>query len=458
LENADATKSKKLRVRIIIPQKDEKYLPDFGCCFCGTASTPPPNGGWDTTKRLTVTINGRIDAGIVFTYNNVRYIAYGIHKDSRHPNPYMVIETLDAIDCDIAQRMSLKIISAIGFFTGDYPFGSLFVFDAETNQFIAYNGCVISAAKSKFKMISLNPYCYFTEFDIRQIHELHLEECKNNFNIRPDGEPLALSKLRVELMPVTALHFIKLLSYMESELFMRPFHLLQSLSTHLSSALVFVRLSVYATCLEMCKKWVQRDIAGEGIIPKAGSFAERECRIPSDLKKEFFIDIHHALKKVAAKTDAKTSKNLRTRLASAFTKRVENSLLLRKPFEYFKIDISSERDDRTFSLRNFITHGEKTITADFDPKDATRYIDESEEKCFGFHALIWRLIMVAIGYKGLYRDLPLLNKFNREGKGNNGHPFALVVKAKDMDRVSLQGSAGQQSVNHENRSQEKSTS
>ena len=356
------------------------------------------------SQRLCVTVNGRFDSGITFEYNKICYLAYFALRCAEINNSYMVIETLDEIRHDDFQKMALKIFAAIGFFTGNYPFGPFFCFDSDTRQFVSYNGCVISAAKSKFKMISLNPYCYFTDCDIRQIHELHLEESENDFNVSPDGEPLALSKLRLELKPVTAVHFIKLLAYMESELFMRPFHLLQTLSTSLSTTLVFVRLSVYATCLEMCKKWVQHDISGEGVIAKEESFAERKCRIPNAPKKEFFIDIHRALKKVAARTDAKTMRSLRTRLASAFTKRVENGLLLRKPFEYFKIDISSERDDRTFVLRNFIAHGEKTITADFAPRDATRYIDESEEKCFGFHALIWRLIMVAIGYRGLYRD------------------------------------------------------
>lgn len=425
LENASASIGEKRHVRILIPQGPGWSQPDFGNCFCGSLNSPPPYGGWDVSQRLCITVNGRFDSGISFEYDSIRYIVYIVSNGMNDTNQCMAIETIDAINPDEAQRMALKIISAIGFFTSAYSFGSLFLFDADTSQFISYNGCVIPAASSKFKMTSLNPYMYFTESDLRRMKREQLKDASQDPRIKIEGDPEPLLRLRGMLKPVEARHMARLLLFMESDLFMRPFHLLQTLATNLSTAIVFVRLSVYATCLEMCKKWVQCDIAGEGMIPQQDSFAERECRIPNGYKKEFFLDIHRALKKISSAMGKEDFRNLKMRLSNAFTKRIPNETTLKRPFEYLGLNISSERDKKTFSLRNFIAHGEKTIIADFDPKDSSKYFDESEETCFGFHSLIWRLIMVAIDYHGICRDLPRLNRLNRDGEGNDCSPISI---------------------------------
>ena len=426
LENQEEPITAQRRFRIIIPQNTQWYAPDFSRFFYGTPNMIIPKGEFEPSQRIYVQITGTSDSGITFKYNGIQYVAYSRQSYPHRPqNQYMVIETLDVSNHDAVQKMALKIISAIGFFTANYPFGQMFVFDADTSKFISYNGCVISSATSKFAMISLNPYDYFAQSDIRSMHREHLDKAEQDDSIRIDGEPEILSRLRRRLTPIKATHFTNLLTLMESKRFMLPFHLLQALSTTLASTFVYARLSAYVSCIEMFKKWVRCDIAGEEMIPKVGSFAECECRIPAEFKKSFLLDIHQALNKVSAAINPDARKSIKNRLRKIFTKRLPNEEILKRPFELFKIDYSSSRDANTFKLRNDIAHGENPITAEFDNNDFQEYLNESEEKCFGFHALIWRLIMVAIGYHGIYRDLPKLMRLNRAGTGNDCQPVAL---------------------------------
>lgn len=67
----------------------------------------------------------------------------------------------------------------------------------------------------------------------------------------------------------------------------------------------------------------------------------------------------------------------------------------------------------------------------FDPKHPSgRYMDECEQLCFDFHVLIWRLIMVSIGYDGKYRNVAMLDKMFRKHRKNGGKPLARSVKGR----------------------------
>ena len=49
---------------------------------------------------------------------------------------------------------------------------------------------------------------------------------------------------------------------------------------------------------------------------------------------------------------------------------------------------------------------------------------------FDFHVLIWRLIMVSIGYNGKYRNVALLDRLFRQSRKGGGKPLARSVRGR----------------------------
>ena len=92
------------------------------------------------------------------------------------------------------------------------------------------------------------------------------------------------------------------------------------------------------------------------------------------------------------------------------------------PFEYFGVSLSDD-DKKTLQLRNKILHGSNIIESEFDMTNVLPYWAEADRHCFAFHSLIWRLIMKAIGYDGVYRDEYELNSKFMKNESNNGSPL-----------------------------------
>ena len=86
--------------------------------------------------------------------------------------------------------------------------------------------------------------------------------------------------------------------------------------------------------------------------------------------------------------------------------------MLAEAFENVGVTLSKD-EKNSLGLRNPILHGSDVIEAQFDEDDNTGYVDEIENKCFIYHALIWRFIMKVIGYEGMYIDVANLNKLFR---------------------------------------------
>ena len=410
LTAVEKEKTLKRKVRILIPQASTCIKPDFANSFSSIYNFESKLCETEGNPYLCACINNTANSGITFAYNGIRFLAYYIQDVNAPNNPYMVIETSDEIDMSKVQSIALNIIYAVGFFTCSYLFGPLFVFDAKTNKFLSYNGCIVSSSESKYKMMSLNPYDYFSFYDATSTPK------RGNSFINLFGK---------ELKPIEMSHFVKLLSFMESERFINAFQLLQELSTSLSTIVVTARLSVYVICLEMFRCWMKNDIVKDATIPAQTSFIEKKCRIPSQIRARFIKNLQHALKDVMPRVNINDFKSMRENMLGAFTKRLPNAVLLKQPFEYLGIDISSARDENVFTSRNFIAHGKNIIKSKFYLDCPEPYLNESEEMCFSFYSLMWRLIMVAIGYHGHYRDLPKLRELNRKGLGNNGRPLAL---------------------------------
>ena len=77
--------------------------------------------------------------------------------------------------------------------------------------------------------------------------------------------------------------------------------------------------------------------------------------------------------------------------------------------------------------RNRILHGADAIKVPFESENPEPYIEVSERKCFEYYALIWRLIMHVIGYKGVFRDEAGVQTSFRTHGSNSGQPFIRKV-------------------------------
>ena len=342
--------------------------------------------------------------GIRFKDGGIKFLVYEHMPHGRRH--YLVIETLDAISYDVFKMRVLKVISAIGFITGLYHYGPMYVFNSVTHRMIAYNGCVQDAQSARYKMFSLNPYEYYSDEDLR-----------------PDiGKTLEPS-----LKPVTMPQFETLLSHLEDNAFCDLYYAYENVLTRMSTAPVITRLVIYSACLEMARRWavtLHKQKAKELECENGGSNAL--------LTKKVRKEINHSIEKILRMHGSNLLESdiriVKKRMGGLYSQANADQLIF--AFNYFGVGLS-KHDCDVLAKRNHILHGENVIRSKFDPKHPSgRYMDECEQLCFDFHVLIWRLIMVSIGYDGKYRNVAMLDKMFRKHRKNGGKPLARSVKGR----------------------------
>ena len=165
----------------------------------------------------------------------------------------------------------------------------------------------------------------------------------------------------------------------------------------------------------MCKRWWKNGCEG-GKRKAQNSLYSKKTR----------DDIY---KKIVALLDTDYGDNPDTIICKKKIRNIfqaSNQDMLAEAFEDVGVTLSEEEKD-SLGLRNPLLHGTDVIEAQFDEDNSTAYVDEIENKCFVYHALIWRFIMKAIGYEGMYIDVANLNKMFRSAASNNALPLMKKV-------------------------------
>ena len=339
--------------------------------------------------------------GIRFIHDDVGYLVYFTGPTNGSNPCYLVVEAFGRCGYDKFQAAVRRAISMIGFFTGTYPYGPLFVFNAKTSTLIAFNGCVISASSARYMMLSLNAYDYYANDDLRP-------------NIGNEIEP--------KLKPVLRSHIERLLDLLDDQAFGDFYHTFQMLTTSMGFMPVSTRLVCYAACLEMGRRWVDclRKADGGGYSDKKGSLLTRTVR------RKLLSTINEMLGD--SSLDTSEVAVVKKKLSGVFS--APNQTSLEQAFSHFGLGLPAT-DRKLLGLRNKILHGENILKTWFDPRGPSkRHIEECERYCFGYHALIWRMIMSAIGYNGQYRDVVKIDRLFRQQKSNKSRPLVRRVKGR----------------------------
>ena len=346
---------------------------------------------------------------VVHVFNGIRYVDGGVkflayQHTPRGAQHYLVIEALDPIGYDVFKMRVLKAISAIGFCTSLYHYGPMYVFNRSTHRMIAYNGCVQEACSARYKMFSLNPYEYYSDEDLK---------------------PDVGKQLEPSLKPITMSQFEKLLLYLDNAEFCDLYYAYENVLTRMSGAPINARLVVYSSCLEMARRWTLT-------LPSQDEAKGRKRDMEALLTKNVRQKIDGSIKRILREHGDELSDSdvgiVQKRMGGLYTR--ANKDQLKYAFAYFGIGLS-KRDNAVLNMRNRILHGDNVIHSKFDPQHpGGRYMEESEQLCFDFHVLIWRLIMVAIGYNGKYRNVALLDRLFRKNRKCGGKPLARSVRGR----------------------------
>jgi hypothetical protein len=247
---------------------------------------------------------------------------------------------------------------------------------------------------AKYHMFSLNPYEYYSEADKR---------------------PDIGKTIEYQLKPVTRIQLEKLLVMLDDPKFSHLFFVFQDLILNVSSVMAETKLPIYAACLEMCKNWWKDHYKDDLKKSKTSLYNESE-------RKDIYNKIVEILDKdYASNPDTKICKKKVRNIFQA-----ANQDMLAEAFENVGVTLSKD-EKNSLGLRNPILHGSDVIKVQFDEDDNTGYVDEIENKCFIYHALIWRFIMKVIGYEGMYIDVANLNKLFRSSASNNARPLMKKV-------------------------------
>lgn len=401
-EFAIKTANRKSALRALIPISNTVREVSFPYNF---ASHWTARDGW---MCISVDIDDMayVFNGIRYVDGGVKYLAY--QHTPREKQHYLVIESLDPIGYDDFKLRILKAISAIGFCTGLYHYGPMYVFNSTSHRLNAYNGCVQKPCNSRYKMFSLNPYEYYSDEDLR---------------------PDIGKKLEPSLKPVTMPQFGMLLSHLDNAEFCDLYYAYENVLTRMSSAPVNAKLVMYSSCLEMGRRWALTLPAlgrADGATDKSGALLVKKVR------KEIKRSIDRILRENKDELVDSDVRIVRKKIGGLYTR--PNKDQLKFAFDYFGIGLS-KRDEEILGLRNQILHGDSVIQSKFNPKRLSgRYMEECERLCFDFHVLIWRLIMVSIGYDGKYRDVAQLDRLFRKHRTNGEKPLARSVKGRNHRR------------------------
>lgn len=361
----------------------------------------------DESQRLCIsTRNDKITNclnGIAFFHRGVTFLVYNYKQNINDDKTYFVLEAVNSVDYDNYIVASNEIINVIGFFTTTYPFGPYMIFDYEYSSCIAYKNCLGKPRTAKYSMITLNPYEYYLDRDIKDI-----------IFGKDDNHTKNLS-VETKLKPVEKKQFEKMLSLLDNKNFSNMFFSLQQISTITSNESCqshMVSLIIYAACLEEIAKWFNN------YIPNKSS--EKSILLSRKTRKKLIEEFSMILDSCKDENQEDIKKIKNKIKGGLFCK--PNADNLSEPFKYFNVELSVE-DEKLLSLRNKILHGTDILESKLDCNNVLSYVTEINRYCLGFYSLIWRLIMKIIDYEGVYRDVATLNEKFWKNQSNNGEPF-----------------------------------
>lgn len=345
-------------------------------------------------------------SGIRFYDGGTSWLAYLFQPGDKTQTRYLVIESLGGIGYDRFQAVVRKTISAIGFFTGAYAYGPMFIFNVTTGRLVAYNGCVVAARRSRYGLHSLNAYDYYADEDL----------C-----------PDVGKKIEPTLQPIFRSHFERLMAYLDGQAFAEFYYIFQDVMLSMQFSPAASRLIIYATCLEKARTWVAQLVKGNPVADTGNGGAK--SLLPETVRQELVGGIEKIFKRYEDDLDESELKIVQKRIGGWFA--LPNQDALRNAFDHFGV-ILSKRDIQLLAMRNKILHGANVIKAKFNPKHPEgRYTDESERICFEYHALVWRLIMASIGYKGPYRNVAEIDWRFRKRRKNGSKPMIKRVRIRN---------------------------
>ena len=371
----------------------------------------------DKTQRMCIGVSSDkvLSAlnGICFTYHNINFLVYYYSTHINSPTKYFVIEALDILTYEEHINASNKILYAIGFFTTIYPFGPYMIFDCTSDQvrLVAYKRCFDKPRNAKYTMLTLNPYAYYLD---RDIHDFIIKKQDNGTVLQ--RVPLSVEN---ELKPIEKRHFEQLLVLLDNKKFSDMFYTFQEVSTTVSGESYsshMVCLMLYAVCLEAAANWFHS-------VYKQDSTAKRSL-LSDKAKKEIREEFLSILDRYTDENSDDITK-IKNKI-NGWLFSMPNADNLSAPFDFFDIELS-DGDSFLLNLRNKILHGTDVLESKFDLENVLPYLLQAEQYCFGFHSLIWRLIMKAIGYEGVYRDEAKMLEKQTADQSNGGEPFVKKI-------------------------------
>ena len=331
--------------------------------------------------------------GIQFRFRDHLFLVYEYCEDIKSEQRQIVVEPEGDFSYKEFCECVRRILVVIGFFSGTYYFGPLWIFNAQTHDFIAYNHCMSKGGVAKYHMWSLNPYEYLAD---------------------ADKEPAAAREIEKELKPITRNQFERLLSLLDDERYSYFFYIFQDICLNMSHLTAAAKFPAYAACLEACKEWWSHKNSQHSAL-----LYTEEQRLEIIGKMEELLMTHYADSPDTAYILEKKIKN-----QSIF--RAGNMDELKAAINGIGMTLSDE-EVKALGWRNDILHGRDIIKSTFVSDSPSAYINEMERKLFMLHEIIWRFIMKSIGYNGSYVDVAKVNELFRDSKSNGGLPLKKQV-------------------------------
>lgn len=365
--------------------------------------------------------------GIRFSYGGKEYLLYN-YTDTAHKSNYLVIEAIAPVTWKTFSEVSRRILYVVGFLTGHFMFGPFLIFatnNKNVSEWVGYENSLPPPCESFYTMTGMNPYWYFAPSDIDHSSSRNIDETST-----------LVEPLREKLTPFRKRHVEYLMELLDDKDFSFLFYTLVENSMSQLVRMATSRLIAYAACLEIGGNWFKKQTASrrEGTTADFLPVTIRE-ELTSRLQKD--VDDYEESLEITEQTDADDNvSNTHNKVVESLSDKLRivrlriESELFKQPnaekLSYQFIANGIELNDSEMKLlkgRNRILHGSDSIKVSFESDNPEPYIEVSERLCFEYFALIWRLIMHIIGYKGIYRDEAGVQKAFRTHGSNNGDPF-----------------------------------